>query len=121
MLICTLIPLITVGKIHPLVCCVLGPVVSILGSHLRLGALLQAVPPHWSLLIFLSARGRLRMYGAGEFDDLQAGGGLQALMQAADSAGPAPGAQTPGLAAQGEHDVANADQTAASPDRQVIR
>ena len=51
--------------------------------------------------------------------DLQAGGGLQALMQAVTTAGHAPGAQAPGLAAQGEHDVANADQTAASPDRQV--
>ena len=93
-------------------------VVPILGSLLRLGALLQAVPPHWSLLIFLGARRRpgprskcTRMARGRVFNDLQAGEGLQALMQAADTAGHASGAQAPGLAAQGEHGVANADQS----------
>ena len=59
------------------------------------------------------------MYGQGEFADLHGAEGLQTLLEAADSAGPAHGAQSPGLDAQGGHDVANADQIAASPDRQV--
>ena len=40
-------------------------------------------------------------------------------MQAADTAGHAPGVQASGLAAQGGHNVANADQMLPPPERQV--